>query len=104
LQMHLIQNEQSMTFGFTIARPCGLPFPFDAVTYYATTCAERIGHLSLFLLGQTMRANLFVYRSANEPWVRQFIKEPGQMLQRCLPKLGRVIGEYRVVSKVETGR
>ena len=25
------------------------------------------------------------------------------MLERCLPKLDRVIGEYRVVSKVETG-
>jgi 2-polyprenyl-6-methoxyphenol hydroxylase-like FAD-dependent oxidoreductase len=100
----VIQKEQSVTFGFTIARPNGLPFPFDAVTYYPTNCAARIDYLSLFPIRDTMRANLFVHRSSTDPWIRQFINEPDHMLECSFPKLRRVIGEYRVVSKVETGR
>jgi len=104
LRRVLIQKNQSVTIGFTISRPDGLPFPFNALTYHPTSCAEGIAYLALFPIGQTMRANLFAFRTTADPWVRQFISEPGRMLKRCLPKLYRAIGEYRVVSKVETAR
>lgn len=100
----IIQKDQSVAIAFTVARPDSLPFPFDAVTYYPTSCAESIDYLSLFSLGSTMRANLFAFRAASDPWLRQFTREPDQMLRRCLPKLSRAIGEYRVVGKVETSR
>ena len=103
LDREVIQKDQSVTFGFTIARPDGLPFPFDEVTYYATSCADQVDYITLFPIGPTMRANLFVFRSATAPWVGQFIREPSQMLELCLPKLRRLIGEYRVISKVESG-
>ena len=103
LGREVIQKDQSVTFGFTIARPDGLPFPFDEVTYYATSCADRVDYITLFPIGRTMRANLFAFRSASDPWVRQFIQEPSRMLQHCLPKLGRLVGEFRVISKVESG-
>jgi 2-polyprenyl-6-methoxyphenol hydroxylase-like FAD-dependent oxidoreductase len=54
-------------------------------------------------MGNAMRANLFVFRSANDPWVRRFIEEPDKMLAEIFPKLSRLIGECRVVSKVEAG-
>lgn len=103
LSKQVIQKEQSMTFGFTIGRPDGLPFRFDAVTYFPTSSAARIDYLTLFPISGGMRANLFVYRSPADPWIRQFINEPARALKRCFPKLDRVIGEYRVVSKVEVG-
>ena len=34
LRKEMIQKEQSLAFGFTIARGDRQPFPFDAVTYY----------------------------------------------------------------------
>jgi 2-polyprenyl-6-methoxyphenol hydroxylase-like FAD-dependent oxidoreductase len=104
LRRTITQKDQSVAIAFTIARPDGLPFPFDAITYYPTSCADSIDYLSLFSMGSTMRANLFAFRAATDPWLRQFTREPGQMLQRCLPMLSRAIGEYRVVSKVETSR
>lgn len=97
-----IQKNQSLAFGFTIARPDGLPFAFNALTYHPTSCAAGIDYLTLFPVGNVMRANLFAFRTATDPWVRQFISQPAKMLERCLPKLHRAIGEYRVVSKVET--
>jgi 2-polyprenyl-6-methoxyphenol hydroxylase-like FAD-dependent oxidoreductase len=99
-----IQKDQSVAMGFTISRPGGLPFPFDALTYHPTSRAMGVDYLSLFPIGQTMRANLFAFPAATDEWVRQFISQPTQMLERCLPKLQRAIGEYRVVGKVEAVR
>ncbi|MGA7924669.1 MAG: FAD/NAD(P)-binding protein, partial [Candidatus Sulfotelmatobacter sp.] len=91
-----IQKNQSVAIGFTISPPEGLLFPFDALTYHPTRCAAGIDYLSLFPIRQTKRANLFAFPTANDPWVRQFISHPSQMLEHCLPKLHRAIGEYRV--------
>ena len=79
------------------------PFDFDSVTYYSLEPSARIDYLTLFKIRQTMRANLFVFRSATDPWVREFILEPERMLRRCLPKLDRVTGDFRIVSKIESG-
>ena len=104
LRRILIQKNQSVAIGFTIARSDGLPFPFNALTCYPTNCAEGIDYLSLFPIGKTMRANLFAFPSATDAWIRQFIGQPSRMLERCLPKLNRAIGEHRVVGKVEAVR
>jgi len=104
LRKDVIQKDQSLAFGFSIARLDGLPFSFDAITYYPTTSTEYVDYLALFVMGQAMRANLFVFRCASDPWVRQFVKQPDQMLKSSLPKLSRLIGDFRVVTKVETGR
>jgi lipid II:glycine glycyltransferase (peptidoglycan interpeptide bridge formation enzyme) len=99
----MIQRNQSFVFGFTIAPLESQPFDFDSVTYYSLEPSARIDYLTLFKIRQTMRANLFVFRPATDPWVREFILEPRQMLRRWLPKLERVTGDFRIVSKIESG-
>jgi len=103
LGRRVIRKDQSYVFGFTIAAPDSRPFGFDSVTYYSLDPSERIDYLTLFRIGQTMRANLFVFRAARDPWVREFIQQPDRMLRHSLPKLDRVTGEFRVISKVESG-
>jgi 2-polyprenyl-6-methoxyphenol hydroxylase-like FAD-dependent oxidoreductase len=104
LKRVLVQKNQSVAIAFTIARADGLPFPFDGVTFFSTSPAEGIDYLSLFPIGETMRANLFAFPAAGDPWVRLLIRQPKQRLEACLPKLRRAIGDYRVVSKIETAR
>jgi 2-polyprenyl-6-methoxyphenol hydroxylase-like FAD-dependent oxidoreductase len=104
LQRRMVQRDQSMGFGFNIAASQARPFDFDALTYYSFSPSTRIDYLSLFKFRETMRANLFTFRSASDPWVREFIQEPDRMLRRHLPKLSRLIGEYRVTSEVDCGR
>jgi 2-polyprenyl-6-methoxyphenol hydroxylase-like FAD-dependent oxidoreductase len=99
----VLQRDQSLVFGFTIATPESEPFNFDSVTYYSLDPSACIDYLTLFRIRQTMRANLFVFRSASDPWVREFIRAPDRMLRRYLPKLDRVIGEFQVIGKVESG-
>jgi 2-polyprenyl-6-methoxyphenol hydroxylase-like FAD-dependent oxidoreductase len=104
LSRRVVQKDQSLGFGFDIAASETQPFDFDALTYYAFSPLSRIDYLTLFKFRETMRANLFTFRSANDPWVREFIQAPDRMLRRDLPKLSRLIGEYRVTSEVDSGR
>jgi hypothetical protein len=103
LRRSMIQRNQSFVFGFTIAPLESQAFDFDSVTSYSLEPSARIDYLTLFKIRQSMRANLFVFRPATDPWVREFILEPEQMLRRYLPKLGRVTGDFRIVSKIESG-
>ncbi len=103
LRRRVIQKDQSFVLGFTIAATESQPFDFDSVTYYPLDPSARIDYLTLFRIGNTMRANLFVFRSARDPWIREFIHEPDRMLRHSLPKLDHVTGEFRVISKVESG-
>jgi 2-polyprenyl-6-methoxyphenol hydroxylase-like FAD-dependent oxidoreductase len=104
LRKNVIQKDQSIAFGFSIARLDGQPFPFDATTYYSTGGKSYMDYVALFVMDDQMRANLFGFRSANDPWVRRFVKQPEEMLEDTLPGLRRLIGEYRVITKVEMGR
>jgi len=104
LDRRVVQRDQSLCFGFDIAGSEAQPFDFDALTYYAFNPSTRIDYLTLFKFRETMRANLFTFRSASDPWVREFIQNPDRMLRRHLPKLSRLIGEYRVTSDVESGK
>lgn len=104
LSRRVVQRDQSLGFGFNIAASEARPFDFDALTYYSFSPSSRIDYLTLFKFRETMRANLFTFRSASDPWVREFIQNPDRMLRRHLPKLSRLIGEYRVTSDVESGK
>ena len=99
-----IRDEQSLAFGFTMARPDGAPFPFDAVTYYPVRCEERVGYLTMFRVGGEMRANLWVYWPAADARTRRFLRDPRTETARLLPGLERVIGPFEVRGRVETCR
>jgi len=104
LARRVIQKEQCLALGFNIAPHNSRAFPFQAVTYYPTTTADRIDYLTLFKIPGAMRANFFLFRSISDPWVREFIQQPRLLLERCVPKLPQVIGEYTVTSRVESAR
>ncbi|MGB8831562.1 MAG: FAD-dependent monooxygenase [Candidatus Sulfotelmatobacter sp.] len=103
MKRRVVQKDQSLGFGFDITAEAE-GFPFDALTYYSMSPSARIDYLTLFKFRNTMRANLFVFRSASDPWVREFIRRPEAMLRRHLPKLSRVTGEFKVSSNVESSR
>jgi len=104
MRRRVLRKDQSLGLGFDFAAADSQPFPFDGLTYYAMSAATCIDYLTLFKFRNSVRANLFIFRSPSDPWVREFIQEPEAMLRRYLPKLGRITGEYRVTSKVESGR
>ncbi len=48
-----------------------------------------------------MRANLFVYREADDPWLRQMRREPVETLAAALPRLSRVTGEFAIAGDIK---
>jgi 2-polyprenyl-6-methoxyphenol hydroxylase-like FAD-dependent oxidoreductase len=100
----VIQKQQSLSFGFSIAKANGVSFPFEAITCHSANRAAHIDYLSLFVMGDAMRANLFTFCSVSDLWVRQFISEPRRQLDQVFPELVGLIGDFGVVGQVETGR
>jgi 2-polyprenyl-6-methoxyphenol hydroxylase-like FAD-dependent oxidoreductase len=99
-----IRSEQSVNFGFDVARADGRPFPFDSVTYYPDGHASAVGYLTLFPIGSSMRANLFTFWPLRSEQATAFVREPRAALERAFPRLTRLIGPIEVVSRVESAR
>lgn len=99
-----IRNGHSLTIGFDVAPAEGATFPFPALTYYGDRLAQRIGYVSLFPLGNVMRANLFCYRGHDADWARAFRQNPRDMLFESLPGLQQLTGDIVVTSKAQVRR
>jgi 2-polyprenyl-6-methoxyphenol hydroxylase-like FAD-dependent oxidoreductase len=99
----VVQRDQSITFGFGLERePGSSRFHFDALTYHPKLGGpELIDFLTLFAFPEGMRANLFAFRPANDPWVRAFITDPTPVLDRVFPRLRSLIGPYAIRGRVE---
>lgn len=90
----------SISVGFDII-PVGRPaFEFPALTYYSETPNDRTPYITLFPIKQRMRANLFVYREANDPWLAQMRRDPVATLNGALPNLRKITGEFHVAGDV----
>jgi 2-polyprenyl-6-methoxyphenol hydroxylase-like FAD-dependent oxidoreductase len=76
-------------------------FDFPALTYFSERTGDRIPYVSLFPIGERMRANLFTYRESDDPWIRQFRTAPAETLNAALPRLRRVTGEFEVHGDVK---
>lgn len=91
----------SVTLGFDV-KPVGRPaFEFSALTYYPERVREPISCLTLFPIGEAMRANLFAYRGANDPWYSQFRAKPKATLETAMPGLRRVMGDFEISGEIK---
>jgi 2-polyprenyl-6-methoxyphenol hydroxylase-like FAD-dependent oxidoreductase len=96
IERKIISPCHSISIGFDIA-PAGRPaFDFPAMTYFSERTSDRIPYISMFPVGERMRANLFVYREADDLWIRQFRTAPVETLNGALPRLRRITGEYEI--------
>jgi len=90
----------STAIGFNIAPLERSRFPFDSLTYYGEKPRDRISYLTLFRLGQGVRANLMVYWNCDDPLLQQFRLDPKATLCRALPGLPALLGPFRIIEPV----
>ncbi len=96
LSREVISECHSVTIGFD-AKPAGRRnFDFPALTYYAENTNDRTALITLFPIGTAMRANLFVYRDMNDPWLRQLRAAPQETLFALMPGLRKLMGDFEV--------
>jgi 2-polyprenyl-6-methoxyphenol hydroxylase-like FAD-dependent oxidoreductase len=94
-----ISKTHSIMLGFDLV-PAGAAFSFPALTYYGEHPSDRTAYITLFPIGQAMRANLCVYRELDDPWLKQFRDHPRETLQALLPGLAKITGAYDVPGRV----
>ncbi len=85
----------SLSVGFD-ARPVSGAFPFPALTWFAERPSDRYAYLSLFPIGEAMRANLFLYRDIGDPVATAFRADPQTALRALIPGLERMFGPVAV--------
>ena len=101
IERQIISACHSISIGFDI-EPVGRPaFAFPALTYFSERPSGRIPYLTLFAVGNKMRANLFAYREADDPWLREMRHKPAETMNAALPRLRRITGEYSVSGDVK---
>ncbi len=84
----------SIAIGFDI-KPVGkATFDFSALTCYSERPSKQMAYVAFFPIGSTTRANLFVYRDMDDPWLRQFRGAPKQTLLEIMPSLNKLVGPF----------
>lgn len=101
IDRRIVSACHSVSLGFNIA-PVGRPaFDFPALTYFSERTSERIPYLTLFPIGNTMRANLFVYRQFDDPWLQHMKRAPAATLNAAMPRLRRITGAFEVTGDIK---
>jgi 2-polyprenyl-6-methoxyphenol hydroxylase-like FAD-dependent oxidoreductase len=101
IQRRIVSPCHSISIGFDIFPVSRPAFALPALTYFSERPSDRIPYLTLFPVGNKMRANLFVYRGADDPWLRQFRLAPVKTLNAALPKLERITGAFTVPGEIK---
>jgi 2-polyprenyl-6-methoxyphenol hydroxylase-like FAD-dependent oxidoreductase len=94
-----ISKTHSIMLGFDLVPAAGA-FSFPALTYYGEHPSDRTAYITLFPIGQAMRANLCVYRELDDPWLKQFRDSPRETLQALMPGLAKITGVFDVQGRV----
>jgi 2-polyprenyl-6-methoxyphenol hydroxylase-like FAD-dependent oxidoreductase len=92
----ILSTCHSISIGFDL-KPAGRPtFEFRALTYFPESTSHRMAYLTLFPIGSIMRANLFVYRDMDDPWLSEMRHHGERALFELMPRLRRITGEVEV--------
>ena len=101
MSREVLSPDHSISIGFDV-KPIGRDrFDFPALTYYPEQLKERIAYLTLFPIGDTMRANFFVYRAMRDPWLKDMRKAPVETLIAAMPGLANFTGDFEVTGDVK---
>jgi 2-polyprenyl-6-methoxyphenol hydroxylase-like FAD-dependent oxidoreductase len=100
IERQIVSACHSISLGFDLVPVGRAAFDFPALTYFSERPSDRIPYLTLFPIGSRMRANLFVYRQIDDPWLQQMRRAPAQTLKVSLPRLRRITGDFEVAGEI----
>jgi 2-polyprenyl-6-methoxyphenol hydroxylase-like FAD-dependent oxidoreductase len=101
IKRRVISECHSITLGFDVEPVGRAAFDFPALTYWPKRPDSRMAYLTLFPIGDAMRANFMVYRDMTDPWLSGFRQAPEQTMLALMPGLQRMMGKFRVSGPVK---
>ncbi|KIZ40795.1 MULTISPECIES: NAD(P)/FAD-dependent oxidoreductase [Rhodopseudomonas] len=100
IENRVISECHSVSLGFDLVPVGRAGFAFPALTYYPERASDRMAYLTLFPVGQAMRANLMLYRRLDDPWFGQMRESPEAALRGLMPRLTHITGDFKVAGPV----
>jgi 2-polyprenyl-6-methoxyphenol hydroxylase-like FAD-dependent oxidoreductase len=101
LGRNVISPCHSVTIGFNVRPLARAQFPFSSLTFYGVAPRTRIAYLTLFPVGDVMRANFMLYRDIHDPWLEAFRENPRAVMAEAMPGLEALTGDYEVFGHVK---
>src|SRR5262249_4118864 len=101
IEREIISACHSISIGFDMVPVGRSSFDFPALTYFSERPSDRIPYITLFPIGSRMRANLFVYRMFDDPWLRRLRQAPAATLTAALPRLQRITGAFDITGEIK---
>ena len=102
MHRHEVSRCHSISLGFDVEPTSSSRFPFGAsLTHFGEAPEHRVSYFTIFPLQSAMRANLFVYRELNDPWMKSFRNDPMAALRECMPGLQRITGAFKIAGPVK---
>ena len=101
IERRVVREAHSLAFGFTIQAAKDEPFGFSGVSAYGEKPGNKVDYLSVFPIGNIMRANLFAYRDIRDAWVAELRNNPREAIYSVLPGAQRFLGNFEVISKID---
>ena len=101
LTREMLSECHSISIGFDMKSVGRHAFDFPALTYYAERTEDRTALITLFPIGATMRANLFVYRDMHDLWLRAMRSTPEQTLHALMPGLRALTEDFEIGGDVK---
>jgi 2-polyprenyl-6-methoxyphenol hydroxylase-like FAD-dependent oxidoreductase len=100
-----IRNQHSLAFGFDVLVESPEMFRSSVLVAYGEQPAGAIDYLTIFFMGEKLRANLFTYGDHRDLWTKQFAREPTETLREAMPiavnrMTGRMLANGRVQVRV----
>jgi 2-polyprenyl-6-methoxyphenol hydroxylase-like FAD-dependent oxidoreductase len=96
IEREVISPCHSISIGFDL-QPVGRSgFDFRALTYYTETTRARAAYLTLFPIGAGTRANFFVYRDMDDPWLREMRRDGTRAMFALMPRLRALTDDFAV--------
>lgn len=96
-----ISRGHSLTLGFNMTPVGRRHFDCRALTFYAKSPSDRTALLTIFPIGSAMRANLFTYRTMDDPWLSEFRSAPEDTLRALMPELEKMIGPFAIEKPIQ---
>jgi 2-polyprenyl-6-methoxyphenol hydroxylase-like FAD-dependent oxidoreductase len=101
IERRIVSRAHSISIGFDVVPVGRASFDFPALTYFSERPSDRIPYLTLFPIGERMRANLFSYRQIDDPWLREMRRSPVETLHASLPRLQRITGKFAIPGEIK---
>ena len=96
----MLSKYHCMAIGFDVAPLAGQNFEFQSMTFWPEKASKNMAYFTAFKSEENFRANMFGYWDKDDPFLSRLQKEPEKTLNLLMPRLGSIIGGFKVQGRV----